>query len=358
MDFAKKFFALKKDFLAKSTADLEPVLPNYLINGSDAMLIPFQRLRVITFVLLGCLLIADSVDACTVMLLKANGHPIVARNHDWVSGGGLVMVNPRGIAKRAISPVKPHHWTSRYGSVSFNQFGREIPFAGMNEKGLTVDLLQLGAAEFPPATDPRNSVNAIQWVQYQLDMSATVEEVIASLDAIRPMPFLPMLEKVHYFVTDANGDAVVVEYLNGVGIVQRSDDSVLALANSTWDESTQAIQRGGGQTGSEQRFLTAWKCSQVAAVEDDLESPVEYAMQKLDSVTQSHTQWSLVYQPEKRRISFKTDENQKTRWINFDELKLTEGAEVLCADVQGQHSGNLAKAFDTVFDQSEPTNCG
>jgi penicillin V acylase-like amidase (Ntn superfamily) len=107
-----------------------------------------RRKVTIACVIAGLLLMQPS-DACTVVRYRVGNHTIVARNHDWIIGEGLLLVNPRGLIKKSITPVKAARWESKYGSVCLTRFGREIPFAGMNEAGLTVDLLQLMQARFP-----------------------------------------------------------------------------------------------------------------------------------------------------------------------------------------------------------------
>lgn len=77
-------------------------------------------------------LVVQPVRACTVMCFKFGDGSVVARNHDWYFGDGLIFVNKRGIEKTAISFDEPLRWTSKYGSVSFTQYGRELPLAGMN----------------------------------------------------------------------------------------------------------------------------------------------------------------------------------------------------------------------------------
>jgi len=289
-------------------------------------------------------LFSGVAGACTVMQMKIGGRWIVARNHDWVSGGGLVIVNPRGISKQAISPNNPLRWTSLYGSVSMNQFGREIPFAGMNEKGLTVDLLQLRETQFPAATDERPSVNAIQWVQYQLDCAATVDEVIASLDKVRPQPFIEVLEKVHYFVTDPSGDVAVIEYLDGEAVVQHDPQSACVLANSTWEESLRAFQMSEPQGNSQIRVARARQLVSEAAELDAGTSSIDHALDALFRVRQPPTtQWSLVYQPARKRITIRTRKNEKRRWIDLDDVSLKEGSPVVCVDINAPHSGNLAE---------------
>ena len=76
-------------------------------------------------------------DACTAFCIKDSNNLLVAKNLDWPVGDGLILVNKRGLFKEAyISGSKRISWTSRYGSITFNQFGKEFPLGGMNEKGL------------------------------------------------------------------------------------------------------------------------------------------------------------------------------------------------------------------------------
>lgn len=296
----------------------------------------------LSLMLMGASCVFRDSNACTVMQLRLGGERVVARNHDWITGGGLVMINPRGIDKRALSTVNPKRWTSEYGSVSFNQFGREIPFAGMNEAGLTVDLLQLPQAKFPEATDPRDSVNVVQWVQYQLDTAATVDEVVDSLSRVRPMPFIAVLEKVHYFVTDVSGDSAIIEFTNGKATVCRNPKDACALANSTWGDSARAIQDQRAVTGSEWRLLKARQAVERSSDVPPNLSAVDFAFQTLDTVAQPpRTQWSLVYQPEIRRVTFRTRASPERRWIDFDDVAFDEASPVLCVDVNMSHSGNI-----------------
>jgi len=275
--------------------------------------------------------------ACTVMRLSYGDRLLIARNHDWGTGGGLLIVNPRGISKKAITPVNPAEWTSKYGSVSFAQFGREIPFAGMNEKGLTVDLLQLTTASFPPATSGKPSVNVVQWVQYQLDTAATVGEVLASLERIDPMPFIAVLEKVHYFVTDAEGNAAIIEYLDGKPVVQHNPELGCVLANSTWEDSATAVKQNQARNGSEQRFVRARQLTQV----QQSDAPVDDAIRALRQVAQAHTQWGIVYETQSLLITFRTRTALRPRRIDLKDLDFEANAEVLCVDINVDLEGDV-----------------
>ena len=73
------------------------------------------------------------VDACTTFCVKVGDTVIFGRNYDFEIGGGALIVNPRGLRKTGFLPRGPA-WTSSYGSVTFNQFGRDFPMGGMNER--------------------------------------------------------------------------------------------------------------------------------------------------------------------------------------------------------------------------------
>src|SRR5574342_1382451 len=83
------------------------------------------------------LLIATPGYTCTTLCLLEKGRALVAYNYDAWASEGLVLVNKRGMSKRG-RVKQAASWTARYGSVTFNQFGRDEPSSGVNEKGLMV----------------------------------------------------------------------------------------------------------------------------------------------------------------------------------------------------------------------------
>jgi penicillin V acylase-like amidase (Ntn superfamily) len=70
----------------------------------------------------------DIAKPCTSFELTTRQGPIVGRNYDWTVGDGMAVINPRNLKKVAeIQDSLPLTWKARYGSVTFNQFGRELP---------------------------------------------------------------------------------------------------------------------------------------------------------------------------------------------------------------------------------------
>ena len=38
---------------------------------------------------------------------------------------------------------QPARWTSKFGSVTFNQYGKDNPMGGVNERGLVIEVMEL-----------------------------------------------------------------------------------------------------------------------------------------------------------------------------------------------------------------------
>jgi choloylglycine hydrolase len=184
-----------------------------------------------------------AVPACTTFQFDDDGRISVGTNYDWGVPDGLVIINPRGLAKTAMPSYRDHSevgrpakWTSRYGSVTFNQYGREMPFGGMNEAGLVIGTMGRFSRNKFPAPDNRPSIYMQQWLQYQLDNHARMDAVIRSEARlrIRPKPGV----HIHFLVSDRDGHCAVIEYIDGRQVVHAGPtlpDRV--LINSTYDES-------------------------------------------------------------------------------------------------------------------------
>src|SRR6266487_5514864 len=129
----------------------------------------------IIFSFLICIFTGTSF-ACTTFCINKNGQIVFGRNYDWVTGAGIVYTNHRGLYKTSFKTDDGEtiSWVSKYGSITFNQYGKEFPTGGMNENGLVVELMWLDETRYPNR-DSRPSVNVLQWIQYQLDHSATTE---------------------------------------------------------------------------------------------------------------------------------------------------------------------------------------
>ena len=104
-----------------------------------------------------------STRACTTFQLNHDGQVLVGKNYDWMVEDGLIIVNKRGVAKTAMQSTVdntgmgiPVKWTSKYGSITFTQYGRELGPGGMNEAGLVVE--SMGLFRNTPNKNTRNRI--------------------------------------------------------------------------------------------------------------------------------------------------------------------------------------------------------
>jgi choloylglycine hydrolase len=284
--------------------------------------------------------------ACTTFCYADGGTLVFGRNYDWHIGDGMVVVNKRNVLKRAMVDPYAAQWTSKYGSVTFNQYGREFPTGGMNEKGLVVELMWLQETQYP-GLDGRSALPTLQWIQYQLDNSATVNDVMLSDRRVR-IAFNGSA-KIHFLVADATGAVATVEFLSGVMVSHRGEHLPYpVLTNDTYDKSEEYAEGAGKKTGkslpgSLDRFARA--ASYQATAKTPAEA-VQHAFATLDDVAQGDlTKWSIVYDIKDRRAYFRTLTARDVRWIDMDGLAFDCNTAVSTLDMNAALSGDVGPSL-------------
>lgn len=90
-----------------------------------------------------------------------------------------IWIFPRGIERNGCTRSNPAKWVSKYGSVITSGYDLGTT-DGMNEAGLSANLLWLVESKFPSANDNIQSLSIAIWVQYILDNFATVKEAVSA----------------------------------------------------------------------------------------------------------------------------------------------------------------------------------
>jgi choloylglycine hydrolase len=281
---------------------------------------------------------APAAFACTTVCVGSDDRPVVAYNYDFHPFEGLVLVNKRGTRKRSRFEGGAS-WTSRYGSVTFNQFGRDNPMTGINEKGFMISLMWLDGTEYPPA-DGRPATGILEWVQYNLDRCASVAEFAARAEEVRPASETP----IHFLMADAAGAAAVVEFLDERLVLHRGATlPVRALANSTYDDSVRAFTsaRATGTVPPGRTSLDRFvRGAMLAAGSGDA---IARGFSVLASVANTgYTRWSIVYDLSARVVHFRTDTNPRIRRLALQRLDLACRSPVRMLDVTAEGSGDVA----------------
>ncbi len=64
--------------------------------------------------------------ACTTFCINKNGQIVFGRNYDWVTGAGIVCTNQHGLYKTSFKTDggATINWVAKYGSITFNQYGK------------------------------------------------------------------------------------------------------------------------------------------------------------------------------------------------------------------------------------------
>lgn len=298
-------------------------------------------------------------EDCTAIVLDNDGHTVFGANFDHdLTDEGLVFINKRGVVKTSIhagTTGRYARWTVRYASISFNLVGYQYAWGGMNERGLSMSSMSLDETR-QPGEDARPPLDSGEWVQYILDTCATVADVIATDSKVR------IFTVDHYLVADRDGNAVVIEFLNGRMVTHAAPDlPVAALTNNRYEDSYPAwerLRRHGNYTGhgsSLQRFCLA--ADRVDGFRPTTDAgAVDFAFDTLDEVRGQRfsvfpTNWSLVFDTKNLRAYFRTIRKRRIRWVDLKDFDLRCGAPVKMFDIHDGRSGDVAdEFFDFDFD--------
>jgi choloylglycine hydrolase len=284
---------------------------------------------------------APPARACTTFAAGRGARTLVGKSYDFDFGHGLVVVNKRGLSKRAelMRPDQgtPARWTARYASLTFNQYGRELPLGGINERGLVVEIMWLQQTRFGAPVKGRPTVNELQLIQHLLDTAATTAEAVA---AARRLQVARIYGRVHYMACDAGGACATLEYLDGKLVVHQGAALPLrVLTNSTYARSLAAARRhrglgGGRPTPGGSSSLARY--TRAATLARRMRAPtVAGAFSVLESVRQSMTQWQIVYEPARRRVHFRLPGDRRHTTVELGKLELACKTPVRIMDIKG-----------------------
>lgn len=277
--------------------------------------------------------------ACTTFCINKPTGLIFGRNLDFDTGFGHVTINKRNIRKSSMiqPPEKPMEWVSKYGSLTFNQAGREFPYGGINEKGLVIEQMWLDETKYPEI-DERYGLSELQWIQYQLDNSETVDEVIKSDSLIRISSL--SVAPLHFLVCDKYGNRATLEYLNGKMTVHTDTTlPVSVLANHSYEKSLEYLETKAEFGGRDSASYTSHSLDRFTNAASmirnfDGKNLIDYSFNILQSVSQGKwTQWSIVYDINNMIVYYQTNKNPSRRSIQIADLDFSCSSPSLYVDI-------------------------
>lgn len=305
-------------------------------------------------ILLLSLLFIDYSDACTTFVLSDPSNLIYGRNFDWDIGDGFVVINRRGLTKTAfVQPgEKPAKWISKYGSITFNQIGINLPMGGMNEKGLVIAQMALFGSKYPEKDD-RPVVGGLEWIQYQLDNSKSLSDVIENNKKIR---IIPDIITVHFLICDSKGNVGTVEFLNGEVVIHKGKNiTVPVCSNDTYEKSMNDLKDYAGFGGEKEIPAGINSISDIIARAGAMINNysayhdiniVDYGFNILESVgSPNRTQWSVIFDIKSGKIIFKSLQNRNKRELIFKDFDFSCKSECMILDIQKSTNRDINNQF-------------
>ncbi|UCH15405.1 MAG: linear amide C-N hydrolase [Bacteroidales bacterium] len=310
-----------------------------------------KKLVIITLL---SILYVDYSDACTTFVLDYSSNLIYGRNFDWDIGDGFVVINRRGLTKTAfVQPgEKPAEWVSKYGSITFNQIGINMPMGGMNEKGLVIAQMALFGSKYPEK-DERPVVGGLDWIQYQLDNSKSLSDVIENNKKIR---IIPDLITLHFLICDSKGNVGTIEFLNGEVVVHKGNDIIVPVcSNDTYEKSMNDLKGYAGFGGEKEIPVDLNGIPDIIAKAGTMVSNysadkgidiVDYGFNILESVgSPTRTQWSIIFDIKSRKIFFKSLQNRNKREIKFKDFDFSCKSKCRMMDIQKSTDRDINSQF-------------
>ncbi len=268
------------------------------------------------------LFITDS-NACVTFVLKNNKSLVFGWNYEFDAGSGLIITNKTGLLKTSFVQQTeiPIAWISKFGSITFNQWGKEFPSGGINEKGLVVVQTMYINTKYPNP-DTRPSISELQWIQFQLDNFSSVKEVINNDKFTRiTNNSIPL----HYMICDKTGNVAVIEFINGKMTYRVGNELLFpVLANDSYEDSLIELIKYKGFGGTLEiptnstgpksgNFIIA---SDKVKKYDNIENIINYSFRTLSiSSEPERTQWTVVFDLKNMDIHFKSLDNKNIKII-------------------------------------------
>lgn len=298
---------------------------------------------------------------CSSFLLKDDSTFYVGKNYDWDVENGRIIINTRDIHKIAFKVKNPVSWTSKYASITFNQYGQDFPCGGMNEKGLVIEALWLNETIYPKSTDSLQNIDNMQWIQYHLDNSSNINDIIKFDSTFQISP--TSSSAVHCFISDKSGKSLIFESVDGITHHYRTENNNSPfLTNNSYDKSIKMLNKckifGGDLEvpkgkGSITRFIQIGIA--LKNYSEQQSTPIEYSFNILKSVSLGmYTKWSIVYDINNLTVYYKSKSAMKIKSVKLTDFNLNCTGNSKSIQIVNNYKGNISSYFNVfTLDQNK-----
>lgn len=319
---------------------------------------------------------------CTrLVYLGPNGNIITGRSMDWKLDLATNLWSlPRGVKRDGRAGANSIEWTAKYGSVVAT--GYDICTTdGLNEAGLSANLLWLAESEYPARNGSRPVMSVATWAQYMLDNFATVADAVAALQTepfdvlTEGVPGEERLATLHLSMSDSSGDSAIVEYVGGKQVIHHSRDYQVMTnspvfeqqlaVNAYWEQLGGTVMLPGTNRAADRFARASFYVNAIPKVEDPkiaLASvfsvvrnvSVPFGISTPDEPNISSTRWRTVAHHSRKLYCFESALTPNVFWVDLNKLDLSEGAPVRKLDLGRDESNTFAGESSAEFEVAEP----
>ncbi len=241
---------------------------------------------VVTFITVS--FISIQVSACTVFTVKTKDTILVGRNFDWSKKGGRIWFIPSKDSKNGMTLIE--------------QISNNMPFEGMNDKGLFV-----GMAAVPGTNVPfsllKPMVKSLELIKLVLSKASTVQESLlffSNNTILFGETFGHPL--IHYMVADQSGNSAVIEFFNSEINIIKKEMSYQLITNHYLTDP----EYGNISESSKSRFKIAKTRLDSKNIDElnitDIALLLKDTSQGRTGTNFFGTIWSSIYDPKTKKI--------------------------------------------------------
>jgi penicillin V acylase-like amidase (Ntn superfamily) len=240
-------------------------------------------------------IIQSTLFSCTIFDTKSSRDEIlVGRNFDYSKSGGQINFIPST--------------KDSYGVVSLSLDNSNMPYEGMNDRGLMVAILAV------PNT--KTTLNLLKPIRKSLEMvknilqkASNIDEAIEQFDRYS-IVFGQFLGNplIHFKIVQKDGDSAVIEFVNNKRVIIRGEESKIVTNHYLSDTSIKA-----DSSSSLKRYnIVKNSLKESSSVQDIFEI--------LEKCKQKDTLWSTIYNLTKQEIYLSYKDKKSIRFSLKDEL--------------------------------------
>lgn len=306
------------------------------------------------------LVFAENLSACSTFKLQKGDHLLYGHNLNEGDIGvpGLIFINKRGMFKKGRTWTElinkedknpsDFYWISRYGSVTFNTFGRDFPDGGMNEAGLYI--WEMNENPEYPKNDSLPKLNQMNWMQYILDNCSTLDEALECAYQFEIDGW-----GWHYFIGDSKGNCAAVTFVDGKPLIHKNENMpVPGLFNEPYDREMEVLKYFKGFGGNYEPVLDdpeVPRFVKTAVMIQDFDpntNAVDYGLYMLDKLqVDDLPEWSILFDVGNMDIYFKTRIHPKIKNFSMKDIDFSNKEPVKILDMDVEEGGDVRDQFST-----------